>query len=71
MGRVLKRFIHYLPTTKSTKSLTKKTSLKQENTIANYIEEFNKIMNKVRNMSEEDKIEYFISGLQPETGKKV
>ena len=28
-------------------------------------------MNKIRNMSEEDKIEYFISGLQPETGKKV
>ena len=32
------------------------SSLKQENTIENYIEEFNKIMNKIRNMSEEDKI---------------
>ena len=47
------------------------SSLKQENTIAKYIEEFNKIMNKIRNMSEEDKIEYFILGLQPETSKEV
>jgi hypothetical protein len=39
--------------------------------ISSYIDEFNKIMNQIRNMSEEDKIEYFVSGLNRETSNKV
>ena len=49
----------------------KLSKLRQVDTISSYIDEFNKIMNQIRNMSEEDKIEYFVSGLNRETSNMV
>ena len=49
----------------------KLSKLRQIGSISSYIDEFNKIMNQIRSMSEEDKIEYFVSGLKQETSNKV
>ena len=47
------------------------SKLIQFDTIYRYIDELHKIMNQIRNMSEEDKIEYLVSGLNREISNKV
>ena len=54
------------------KALRKQLSdLKQEGSIQDYIHDFDRIMNQVREMSEVDKIDRFIDGLHPRTKNKV
>lgn len=61
----------FLPRNYQQQLRTKLDQLKQGNNMSRYINDFMNIMNQVIEMSEEDRVHYFIRGLSPKTKAEV
>ncbi len=66
-----KFYERYQPVNLQTVLRTKLRELKQTRTVANYIDEFDKLCCQIRGMSEEDQVQFFIAGLKIELSERV